>query len=310
MRKPKLILISAILLMGGTVMFAQGGQEALPFMRIDRDPATAAMGGAGTASTESIAYSAFKNTSVIPFSQKTFDIAASFQNWAPDAAKTTNVNFGFGAKAGKNFGFALGFATQSGQKYDVMSETGSVTGDFTPKDFVINGGFGVAFTEKIGMGLTARYASQKIAKGVSFNTVAFDALLYFKPAPEFGLTAGVASIGGKIKDESGKSFDIPSSVHAAGDYTTSFEKNSFKAVLDLDYYLSGNVNAALGAQYGYNDLLFVRAGYHIGGKEAVLPTFATVGAGIKFYGVNIDVAYLTANDYLGNTITIGIGYSF
>ncbi len=310
MNKPKLVLLFAAFFMAGAVVYAQGGQEALPFMSIDRDPVTAAMAGAGTASTSSIAYSAFKNTSVIPFSDKSFDLGFSFQNWAPDAAKTTNFNLGMGVKASRKVGLAFGVALQNGQEYEIMNDNGAISGLYTPKDFVANAGLGVAITDNLGLGLTGRFASQKIAEGVSYNTFAVDALLYFKPVPELGLSAGVASLGGKIKDDAGNSFDIPSSVRAAGDYTVTSGDNSIKTVLDLDYFLSGNFTAALGAQYGYKDMLFFRAGYHVGGKEAVLPSFASVGAGFKFAGVKIDVAYLTANDYLGNTITVGLGYCF
>ena len=135
-------------------------------------------------------------------------------------------------------------------------------------------------------------------------------MLYYKPAPGFGLTAGVASLFANIKDDMGNSYKLPASARLAGDYTYLKDDNAFTADVDLDYFFSGNFCAAAGAQYGYKDMLFVRAGYHYGPEKAVLPSFASVGCGVKFSGVRIDFAYLTANKDLGNTITVGLGYTF
>jgi len=57
-------------------------------------------------------------------------------------------------------------------------------------------------------------------------------------------------------------------------------------------------------------MVFVRAGYHLGTDKAPLPSFATVGAGFKYAGFSLNVAYLTANNIIGNTLTFGLGVSF
>ena len=67
---------------------------------------------------------------------------------------------------------------------------------------------------------------------------------------------------------------------------------------------------ALGAQYGWNDMVFARAGFHLGTGKAPLPTYASVGLGVKFVGVHLDVSYLLASKVLGNTLCVGIGYAF
>jgi len=57
-------------------------------------------------------------------------------------------------------------------------------------------------------------------------------------------------------------------------------------------------------------MVFVRAGYHLGTDKAPLPSFATVGAGFKYAGFSLNVAYLTANNIIGNTLTFGLGVTF
>jgi hypothetical protein len=54
-----------------------------------------------------------------------------------------------------------------------------------------------------------------------------------------------------------------------------------------------------------------RAGYRYGG-DSPIPSFASVGAGVKFSGVKLDLAYLIAggDSPMKNTLAIGLGYSF
>lgn len=311
MKKISLIFTS-ILVLGLTAgtAFAQGGEDALPFLRIDRNPVSSAMAGAGSASTSGIAYSAFRNASVIPFFEKNVDLGLSVQGWAPKGTKSTNLNFGAGWKITPSVGVALSFANQWGQKYDVYNYRGVKTGTFTPKDMIIGAGAGVKLAENIGLGANIRYARQTLAQGISYSSVGGDVLLYYRPMDCLGLTAGARSFGSGVEDSAGNKFDIPASAHAAGEYSVKFGNSAVRTDLDLDYYFSGNFCGALGVEYGINDTFFARAGYHLGADEAVLPSYASVGAGVKIPGVRFDFAYLTANDFIGNSFTIGFSVSF
>ena len=127
---------------------------------------------------------------------------------------------------------------------------------------------------------------------------------------DFRAALGVANVGSSMKSASGEKFSVPSSILAAGDWRGEFGKNGIEAMVDLNYYFSGSFTAAAGVQYDFRDMVFVRAGYHYGAKDAFLPSFATVGAGVKFFGVSVNAAYLLGNDVLKNTLTVGLGYSF
>ena len=79
-------------------------------------------------------------------------------------------------------------------------------------------------------------------------------------------------------------------------------------------YLSENLTpevsyGALGAEAKIADMISVRAGYRYVAKY-VLPSFATLGIGAKFAGIRIDAAYLFANEVIGNTTAISLGYCF
>ena len=306
----KNILMAAMVCL--TTASLASGQDgtALPFVRIVRDPVSAGMGFAGTASGTETAYSSFRNSSVIPFSVERMSAGVSGQMWEPDGVKSTNLGFGAALKAGERLGFSIGGAYQMGEKYSLTDETGNTTGTFKPNEMILNGGVGVRIIDNLAAGVNVRYASQKLSDDNSYSAVAADIFLTYKLS-DLNVTAGVSSLGSSVKSESGDSFSLPTSATVGAGWSKAFtESHGVRVAADVDYFFSGNVTAAAGAEYSFKNMLFARAGYHFGSKDAVLPSFATVGLGIRFFGVSLDIAYLTANDILGNTLTFGLGYRF
>ena len=109
--------------------------------------------------------------------------------------------------------------------------------------------------------------------------------------------------------------------------------HSIRLNADLDWFpVSGSLTAALGAEYGFQSRYFIRAGYHLAagrtgaggwtarGGSAVLPSFATLGAGLcldhsalPFLGhtsLHLDLAWLIAHPALGNTLQAGLGITW
>lgn len=289
-------------------MMAQS-DVAMPFLSIDRSPVSSAMAGAGMASSSEIAYASFRNSAVIPFSEKKADFGVSYQNWAPDGVKSTNLNLGAAMRFGKRIGISLGGAYQMGEKYTAMDNSGNPKGSFTPSDFIVNAGVGVKIANPFSLGANLRYASQSIADGVSYNAFAADVFALYRVAG-VNITAGVTSVGSSVKSDNSGSFSLPSAAVVAGSYTVKAgESHGIGLNLDADYYFTGDFAASFGAQYAFKDMVFVRAGYHYGG-DSVLPSYASFGVGAAFKGIALNVSYLTASDGLKNTLNIGLGYSF
>lgn len=290
--------------------FAQG-TDALPFTRIDRNPATSALAGAGSASNSTAAYSAFSNASMLPFYKGKLDAGVSLQMWAPSSAKSTNLAAGVAYKISKRVGLSLGYAFQSGAAYDVQDYDGRVTGTFSPKSHVIVLGAGVGLGDHFSLGLNVRYAMQKPSADVSFNGFSGDLFLGYAVNDDLRITAGVSTLGTGITAVNKKKFFQPASAKLAVNWGISFAAvNRIELMADADYYFSKNFGAALGAQYAWNDTVFVRAGYRYASQYCVIPSHLGIGIGAKFYGFKIDLSYLTASKALGNTLCIGLGYSF
>ncbi len=292
----------------GTASAQDGG--ALPFVRIVRDPVSAGMGFAGVASGAETAYSSFRNSSVIPFAAENMSAGLSGQMWAPDGAKSTNLGFGAAFKAGGRLGFSVGGAYQMGEKYSLTDEAGNSNGTFKPNDMVLNVGAGFLIIDNLSAGANLRYASQKLASDHSLSGISADVFLTYRLS-DLNVTAGISSLGSSVKSEAGVSFSLPVSATVGADWSKTFsEVHGVRVAADADYFFSGNFTLAAGAQYSFNDMVFVRGGYHFGTEDAVLPSFATVGLGVRFFGVSLDFAYLTGNEALGNTMTFGLGYRF
>lgn len=286
---------------------AQDG-EALPFVRIVRDPVSAGMGFAGVASGAETAYSSFRNSSVIPFAAENMSAGLSGQMWAPD--NSTNLGFGAAFKAGGRLGFSVGGAYQMGEEYSLTDESGNSNGTFKPNDMVLNVGAGFLIIDNLSAGANLRYASQKLSSDNSFSGISADVFLTYR-LPDLNVTAGISSLGSSVKSEAGASFRLPMSATVGADWNKTFsEVHGVRVAADADYFFSGNFTLAAGAQYSFKDMVFVRGGYHFGTEDAVLPSFATVGLGVRFFGVSLDFAYLTGSEALGNTMTFGLGYRF
>jgi len=71
---------------------------------------------------------------------------------------------------------------------------------------------------------------------------------------------------------------------------------------------------AIGAEYSYRDLFFVRAGYFHESKYKGNRQFLSMGVGIKYNVFNIDVSYLfTTNGQqhpLANTLRFTLSFDF
>lgn len=265
---------------------AQEASVPMPYLAIDRNQITAAMGGAR-------ATDALFNPAAIPYTGS--DIAISYQNWAPSLSKASHVNMLAGIKLGKRVGLSLKAAGQFGAQYD----------SFTPYDLLFGAGLGVAFSDHVSLGVNLAYTSEKLAKDLSFSAFAADAFLLLRFS-SFKVSAGVCSLGTPVKSGN-RSYPLPSSAKLGVSYSLPFGL-SFSA--DGDYFFNGGFGAAVGAQYGWKDMLFVRAGYHYGSEKAPLGSYLSLGAGVKFFGFHLDFCYMTASQTLNGTWGLGVGFAF
>lgn len=298
------ILISLVSIMMPVLASAQ----ALPFVAADYDPSTVAKGGASAVQTSSIAYSAFHNPAAVPFAQQKTDVAAGFAMWAPDGVSTNVISVGGAFNMKQKLGITAGLAYGMNPAYDVTDASGASRGQFKPTEMQLKAGVSYRFLPFLSAGVNIGYASSKLAAGASYGSLDADVFLMAK-FDGFKLAAGLSDLGTGITSASGVKYSLPTAVSLGLGYDLSFgEKNAIEVMADGDCYFSGGLAVSVGASYAYDDMIFVRAGYRAGG-QTVIPSFLSLGLGVKFAGVRLDLAYLTASS-LSNTLALGLGYSF
>ena len=273
-----------MMLLGAFSLHAQG--IVMPFLAIDRNPVTLAMGG--TRITDGL-----YNSAAIPFTNN--DISLSYQHWAPKTAKASHINLAGIYNIKGKIGISARAALQLADPVN----------DYTPKEYIAGIGVGYAFTKNLSAGVNFRYAAQQLYTDISYHAFSADIFLLYR-WKTLMVSAGIASIGPSVKSGE-NSYPLPASIKAGASYTLPF---GLRLAGDFDYYVSGGLGTALGLQYGWQDTLFARAGYHYGFQKAPVPSFLSLGIGAKFFGFHIDLCYMTASKTLNNTLTLGLGYAF
>lgn len=281
-----------------TASYAQDQQEALGFLRKQRDPA-ALSGGAA---------SGWSNPSLASFGEKKMETAFSYASWM--AAPSSDLSMATSYRLNPRFVIVADLSVDLGEEYDIYNKLGKVTDTFTLKDLI--GGVGASFLLKdnLSLGATVKYALSRLSPEASYGSVAADVFVAGRVG---GLTAtaGVSSLGPGVESSDGTKYPLPTSGSFGFGYTGDFgEKLRTEVWVTSDVYFSGATAEGFGASICYDSLLTLRVGYNYGG-ESIIPSYTTVGGGVHFSSFSIDgVYYMAAPDSpLGNTFALALRMS-
>lgn len=300
-------IISLVVALVPFVVSAQSS-EALSFIRINQDAYRAALAGAGSVSTDAnAAWAAWDNPTAALNADK-INVAAGLNLWS--ASKSSYYSLAYAQKFGSKLAVTAGLSIGTSSPYDVYSSTGKKTGTFTPSDQLINIGLAYQLSSKLALGVNVHSATQVLAENAKYSALAFDCML---STELYGVkaAAGLVGIGPKVKSVSGVQFPIPGSVKIALGYEAEANILSYGAYLDADYFLfSQSIGTSIGAKLCYKDFVDFKAGYHLNViKSSILPSYASLGAGVKVGDFKLDLALLLGST-LNGTILGTIAYSF
>lgn len=288
---------------------ALAGAQALPYTAAETEASGLARAGACLAATSDVSCAAFSNAAAVPFAESSLDVSAGYTLWQPSAAGSNIIGAAGAYNIKDRLGVALGFRYGINPSYEVTGSSGSSAGTFTPSDMQLSAGLGWRFLPFLSVGATVGYASSSLAEGHSVGTVTSDVFV-MASLSGFRAAIGVSNLGGSVTSAGGAKFSLPTSAAVGAGYGRVFaDRHGIDVTLDADCYFSGAFSAAVGAEYTYGGMVSVRAGYRYGGKT-VLPSFASVGAGVRFAGARLDLAYVIASGPMKNTLALSLGYSF
>lgn len=276
------------------------GNDALPFTVINHNP-----GSVGDA-----AYSAFSNAAELAFSEKTLDAAASYQYWAPSASGTSYVNAAVAYKFSSSFGMSLGFSEGLLRPYDILGNDGLVKDSFRPTQTLVSLGAAFGLGKKLSLGVNARFAMEKISEDDSFNGLSADISLGYSVLENLRFYAGLSTLGTKIVAANKKEFGQPAYIHLSGLWNKNIQESRIDVTAAAAVFLAGGFTLYPEVAYTWKDFVTARLGYRIADDKCLVPSHLTIGAGVKYANCRLDISYLTASEVLGNTISVGLGYSF
>ncbi|MBR1570141.1 MAG: PorV/PorQ family protein [Bacteroidales bacterium] len=292
-----------IILFAALLVTLTAGAQSMGFVLIPDDAALAGMAGAGVALHSSSPLD--NNLADAALGDEKLSVAAGYSRWMPKMSGFHLLNFSASYRVIPKLTVAVSVKDLMAPAYETALANGQAGGTFRPMDLGISAGAAYQLTPNLSAGVAAKFLSSSLGEDVKASSVAFNlSAKYAKDNLQAGLA--VNNIGPGIKFGTDSSYPLPTLVKAGAAYTIA----GFTAALEADYVFMSGFMAALGAQYAILDMVFVRAGYHLGTGKLALPSYASLGLGFQLAGFHLDVNYLLASATLGGTLGVGLGYSF
>lgn len=298
-----------------TAAYTSGAQTA-GFLTLNPDPVTLGMGGVGAAA-ETTPYAMWNNAAASALGEEKFQAGASYMLWQPSAAANNIAAVAGYGRVAEFMTVSAGIKYFGHAPYDVTDASGLVTGQFAPVELQAGIGLGFRILPILSLGANVSYVHSDLGgpeKGAAVSAD-FGALLDLKFL-SIGVTA--ANIGSRISYGGASSYALPSNLKLGVGTAQHFgngDRHALSASLEGGMTLERtSFFAGAGVQYAWNDMVRVSAGYHYGdARTQFFGSFASVGVGVRIIGISLNAAYLIAVDNdspLGNTFSVGLGYSF
>lgn len=297
----RLFLATAVMLTMSYVTGAQSGKVAMTYASLPTNPVELAMGGVRSfnASMDDV-----------------MDIEAGYMMFSPSFSPVSYMTLRAGYNLQSKIRFTLDGAYGMCEEYEMFNSSGLATGTYKPSQVRLGVGAHYHFADMFGAGIKLKYYREALAPQARYGAFASDVIFFADIPLSSSMSlyghAGVIDLGTKVKSVSGKSFSLPASAQLSVGYKSIIgERNVVNVSVQGDCYFHNDFALSAGASYMYNDMISLRAGYHLGAMS-VLPSFASIGLGLHLFGLDLDLAYLIAEkgSAAANSLCVSLGYSF
>ena len=285
--------------------------QTLPSLLVDSDPVRLALAGS-TVSSAAGAFSLDANAASMSGFDGKMAAGVSYGIWQPENAKDKILGAGALFKFSEKIAVGISAKMFSQPSYEVVDQSGAVSqvnGKYTPKENSFMAGASYKLAQYLSLGVACRVTSSKLAADAEANVFGADlSINYSREAFSAGIS--VDNIGGKV-DYGGSAYDQPSMARTGAAYTFGQgESSAVTASVEGDCLLSGGFMAGTGVEYSFKKMIFVRGGFHYGDKEKAVPSYASLGLGVRYSGITFNVACILGSETLSNSLLAGVGFSF
>ncbi|MBQ7311463.1 MAG: PorV/PorQ family protein [Alistipes sp.] len=300
------------------VLFALFATHAWAQELYDHTPnaRTAAMGGASVA-TQADAFAAFGNAASAAMEYKTVQVAFAYTDFAGEVYRKNRMLSGGGYVR-----FAQRHALVVGLQFNMEPRIEAL--DRRPGAQRFDLGYGYKVSDRVAIAATARYRRTygHLFDDNNYNGGGADLAVYSQLPLSF-MEGAKVSLGAKLAFDAPvcpeyDRYGIAPSV-GAGLSLPFTDGHKLDVTAELRYGASSRediFSAKVGAEYSLMRLLYVRAGGNV--SRLMYENFGstigygTIGAGVRFFHLQFDVAYLFGkrNTPLNNAVQISVGLDF
>ncbi len=292
--------------------------DALAQQLYDHTPnaRVAAMGGAGVA-TQADAFAAFGNAASALMEYKTVQVAFAYTDFSGEVYRKNRMLSGGGYVR-----FAQRHALVVALQFNMEPRIEAL--DRRPGAQRFDLGYGYKVLDRVALAATARYRRTygHLFDDNNYNGGGADLAVYSQLPLSF-MEGAKVSLGAKL------AFDAPvcpeydrygiAPAVGAGLSLPFTDGHKLDITTELRYGVSSREDifaAKIGAEYSLMRLLYVRAGGNvsrlIGAMNDQTLGYGTIGAGVRFFHLQFDIAYLFGkrNTPLNNAVQISVGLDF
>ncbi|MBP3496736.1 MAG: PorV/PorQ family protein [Alistipes sp.] len=292
--------------------------DALAQQLYDHTPnaRVAAMGGAGVA-TQADAFAAFGNAASALMEYKTVQVAFAYTDFSGEVYRKNRMLSG-----GGYIRFAQRHALVVALQFNMEPLIEAL--DRRPGAQRFDLGYGYKVSDRVALAATARYRRTygHLFDDNNYNGGGADLAVYSQLPLSF-MEGAKVNLGAKL------AFDAPvcpeydrygiAPAVGAGLSLPFTDGHKLDITTELRYGVSSRediFSAKVGAEYSLMRLLYVRAGGNvsrlIGAMNDQTLGYGTIGAGVRFFHLQFDIAYLFGkrNTPLNNAVQISVGLDF
>lgn len=303
-------LICALFFLGSLSLTQVAQSQTVQFVNINPDPTVTGLSGV-SAPAKANAFAFWNNSAATVFSESKMEIGASYGQWQPNTSDNSTVAVGAFGRITDFLAVTAAYRNFTHKSYTIMDENGINKGKFTPEEYSAGVGLAFKILPILSAGANVNYLSSKIGVGEKADAVTFD--ICAKAVLEdlsVGLTA--SNLGSKISYNDGAKYSLPSTVKLGAAYSLAInDEHNVTPMAQIGSLIDDfNFFAEAGAEYSYKDFAFVRAGYHYGDEKKYIPSFFSLGLGVRFFGFGLNAAYQLGSSNVNNSFLIALSWGF
>ncbi len=193
--KPRYILPAILTLAASTIASAADSSPAYNFLNIPSSARVYGLGGINISSIDDDINSIDQNPALLG-PEFEMQVGVNYMRYISDA------NFAgvkFGTKASEHGAWAVGLQYYGYGEITGTDETGTLTGNFSPKDVNFNGTYSHDITDRLRGGIALKMLYSSYGEYSAFAVATDLGINYYDPDRDLSLSAVIANLGGQVK---------------------------------------------------------------------------------------------------------------